>query len=77
VNSRYSLGYILLGIVALALFATPLWYGHQANLGTFRAYVPGAEMQRLTGVFRRTGSGTLVGLVSGLEVGQSMRVVVS
>jgi len=34
-------------------------------------------MQRLTGVFRRTGSGTLVGLVSGLEVGQSMRVVVS
>ena len=55
-NSRYSFGYILLGIAALALFAIPLWYGYRDNLGTFRAYVPGAEMQRLADIFHRDGA---------------------
>ena len=55
-NPRYSLGYILLGIAALALFAIPLWYGYRDNLGTFRAYVPGAEMQRLADLFQRDGT---------------------
>jgi len=54
--SRVALGYILLGIVALALFAIPLWYGYRANLGTFRAYVPGAEMQRLADIYHRDGA---------------------
>jgi PAS domain S-box-containing protein len=55
-SSRYALGYILLGIAALALFAIPLWYGYRDNLGTFRAYVPGAEMQRLVDIFHRDGA---------------------
>ena len=53
--SRFALSYIALGVLALALFAIPLSYGYRANLGTFRAYVPGAEMQRLVDIFHRDG----------------------
>ena len=53
--ARLALSYIALGVLALALLAVPLWYGFQANLGTFRAYVPGAEMQRFVEVFHREG----------------------
>jgi PAS domain S-box-containing protein len=53
--ARLALSYIALGVLALALLAVPLWYGFHANLGTFRAYVPGAEMQRLVDVFHRDG----------------------
>jgi PAS domain S-box-containing protein len=53
--SRLALSYIALGALALALLAIPLWYGYRANLGTFRAYVPGAEMQRLVEIFHRDG----------------------
>jgi len=54
-SSRVALGYIALSVLALALFAIPLWYGFQANVGTFRAYVPGAQMQRLVEIFHRDG----------------------
>ena len=37
------------------MLAVPLWYGYHTNVGTFRAYVPGAEMQRLVDVFHRDG----------------------
>ena len=54
--SKAALGYIALSLLALALFAIPLWYGFQANLGTFRSYVPGAEMQRLADILQRDGA---------------------
>ena len=37
--SRLALGYIALSVLALALFAIPLWYGWRVNISTFRAYV--------------------------------------
>jgi PAS domain S-box-containing protein len=54
--SRFALAYIALGVVALVLFAVALWDGYRANLGAFRAYVPGAEMQRLADIFHRDGA---------------------
>jgi PAS domain S-box-containing protein len=54
-STRLALSYIALGALALALLAVPLWYGYRANVGTFRTYVPGAEMQRLVDVFHRDG----------------------
>jgi PAS domain S-box-containing protein len=53
--ARFALSYIALGVVALALLAVPLWYGFQANLGTFRSYIPAAEMQRFVDIFHRDG----------------------
>ena len=53
--ARLALSYIALGALALALLAVPLWYGYHTNVGTFRVYVPGAEMQRLVDVFHRDG----------------------
>jgi len=53
--ARFALSYISLGVIALALLAVPLWYGFQANLGTFRSYVPAVEMQRFVDLFHRDG----------------------
>ena len=52
---RIALGYIAFSVLALALFAMPLWYGWRANIGTFRTYVP-EEMQVLTDLFHREGA---------------------
>ena len=53
--ARFALSYIALGVVALALLAAPLWYGFQANLGTFRSYVPAVEVQAFAESFDRDG----------------------
>jgi PAS domain S-box-containing protein len=53
--AQFALSSIVLGIVALGLLAIPLWYGFQANLGTFRSYIPTAEMQRFVDLFHREG----------------------
>ena len=45
--------YIALSVVALALFAVPLWYGWRANISTFRAYVQGEDTQKLVDIFDR------------------------
>ena len=54
--SRVALGYIALSVVALALFAIPLWYGWRVNIATFRSYVQGEDMQRLVDIFNRDGA---------------------
>ena len=58
--SRLALGYIALSVLALALFAIPLWYAWRVNISTFRAYVQGEDMQRLVDVFDREGAKALV-----------------
>src|SRR6201982_2165992 len=58
--SKLALGYIVLSVLALALFATPLWYAWRANISTFRAYVQGEDMQRLVDIFHREGAKELV-----------------
>ena len=57
--SRLALGYIALSVLALALFAVPLWYGWRTNLSTFKAYVEGEELQSLVEVFAREGASGL------------------
>jgi PAS domain S-box-containing protein len=68
--ARLALSYIALGVLALVLFAVPLWYGFRANLGTFRAYVPGEEMQRLVDVFHRNGPQALAAAVDAYAKGR-------
>src|SRR6266850_985524 len=62
--SRLALGYIALSILALALFAIPLWYAWRVNISTFKAYVQGEEMQRLVDIFHREGAN---GLATAME----------
>jgi len=58
--SRLALVYIALSVLAIALFAIPLWYAWRVNISTFRAYVQGEDMQRLVDIFDREGAKALV-----------------
>src|SRR5262249_43786905 len=62
--SRLALVYIALSVLALALFAIPLWYAWRVNLSTFREYVQGEDIQRLVEVFDRDGA---KGLAAAME----------
>jgi len=58
--SRLALVYIALSVLAIALFAIPLWNAWRVNISTFRAYVQGEDMQRLVDIFHREGAKALV-----------------
>ena len=51
-----SFGYIAFGIVALVLFAAPLWYAWQVTMEDGRSDILHADTQRLTDVFHREGA---------------------
>src|SRR5579863_706989 len=51
-----ALGYVVLGIAAMVLFAAPLWYAWQVTIKDGRAEFLQADAQRLTDVFRREGA---------------------
>jgi signal transduction histidine kinase len=51
-----SVGYIAFGIVALVLFAAPLWYAWQVTVEDGRSEILHADAQRLTDVFHREGA---------------------
>jgi signal transduction histidine kinase len=51
-----SFGYIAFGIIALVLFAAPLWYAWQVTIEDGRAEILHADTQRLSDVFRREGA---------------------
>jgi signal transduction histidine kinase len=50
-----SFGYIAFGIVALVLFAAPLWYAWQVTVEDGRSEILHADAQRLSEVFNREG----------------------
>jgi signal transduction histidine kinase len=50
-----SFAYIAFGIVALILFAAPLWYAWQVTVEDGRSEILHADTQRLTEVFNREG----------------------
>ena len=50
-----ALAYSVLGIVALVLFAAPLWYAWQGTIRDGRNEILQADVQRLTDVYRRDG----------------------
>jgi formate hydrogenlyase transcriptional activator len=58
--SRLAFVYIALSVLAIALFAIPLWNAWRVNISTFRAYVQGEDMQRLVDIFHREGAKALV-----------------
>ncbi|HWW81466.1 MAG TPA: HAMP domain-containing sensor histidine kinase [Steroidobacteraceae bacterium] len=51
-----TFGYIAFGIVALVLFAAPLWYAWQVTMEDGRSEILHADAQRLTEVFHREGA---------------------
>jgi signal transduction histidine kinase len=55
----WSLGYIALGIVSLALFAAPLWYAWRVTIEDGRSELLQEDAQRLASVFRSQGAGGL------------------
>jgi signal transduction histidine kinase len=66
---RYSavslaLAYVALGIVALVLFAAPLWYAWDVTIQEARAAILQTDAQRLTDVFRRDGVGGITNFIN-------------
>src|SRR6266478_6695481 len=51
-----ALGYVALGIIALVLFAAPLWYAWQVTIRDGRTEILQLDAQRLAEVFRRDGA---------------------
>ena len=51
-----AIGYVVLGITALVLFAAPLWYAWQVTIQEGRTEILQIDAQRLAEVFRREGA---------------------
>jgi len=51
-----ALSYVALGIIALVLFAAPLWYAWQVTIQDGRTEILQVDAQRLAEVFRRDGA---------------------
>ncbi len=70
---RIALAYIMFSVLALVVFAMPLWQGWRVNVGTLRIFVP-EDMQALPDLFHREGAAAVAAAVrsrpdpSGLEV---------
>jgi signal transduction histidine kinase len=58
-----ALGYVALGLTALALFAAPLWYAWQVTIKEGRVEILTTDAVRLTDVFRREGADGLKGFI--------------
>jgi signal transduction histidine kinase len=67
-----ALGYITLGIVALILFAAPLWYAWQVTIAEGRVENLQMDAQRLGDVYRRDGA---EGLKNYIDTRVGMQIV--
>jgi signal transduction histidine kinase len=67
-----ALGYVALGIVALILFAAPLWYAWQVTIAESRLENLQMDAQRLSDVYRRDGA---EGLKSYIDARVGMQIV--
>jgi len=54
-----AIGYVAVGVVALFLFAAPLWYAWRVTIQDSRTEILSADAQRLSDVFRRDGAAGL------------------
>jgi signal transduction histidine kinase len=59
-----ALGYVILGITALVLFAAPLWYAWQVTIQDGRSEILQADSLRLTDVYRRDGGDALKNFIA-------------
>ena len=66
-----ALGYVALGLLALVLFAAPLWYAWQGTIREGRAEILQADAQRLSDVYRREG---IEGLKNFIDARMRMRI---
>ncbi len=66
-----ALGYITLGIVALVLFAAPLYYAWQVTIQDGRSEILQADALRLTDIYRREGGD---GLKSFIDARVNMQI---
>jgi signal transduction histidine kinase len=66
-----AVGYISLGLAALALFAAPLWYAWHVTIQEGRNEILQSDALRLTEVFRREGA---PGLVSYIDTRIGMQI---
>ena len=60
----FAAGYLALGLVALALFAAPLWYSWYTTLQRAMTTVLQSDVQRITEVYRREGAEGLRGYIN-------------
>jgi len=66
-----AFGYVAFGLVALVLFAYPLWHAWQVTIETGRAEILGEDAERLTTVFQRNGVQGLIAFIDervGLQI---------
>jgi PAS domain S-box-containing protein len=73
-SGRIALAYIVFSVLALALFATPLWYGWRVNVGTLRIFVP-EDMQKLPDLFLRDGAAAVAAAVRARSDPTGMEVI--
>src|ERR1700753_2734668 len=66
-----ALGYVVLGIAALVLFAAPLYYAWQVTIQDGRSEILQADAMRLTDVYRREGG---EGLKSFIDARVTMQI---
>jgi signal transduction histidine kinase len=81
-SSAYTLaaGYIGLAILALVLFAAPLWYAWQVTINDNRAEVLHQDSTRLTAVFERNGIAGLGNFIRervGLQIPEERMLLVA
>jgi signal transduction histidine kinase len=60
----WALGYVLLGLAALAAFAVPLWYAWNVTIYSGRQEILLDDTQRLTELFNRDGVGGLTAYIN-------------
>jgi signal transduction histidine kinase len=58
-----ALGYILLSVVMLAVFAAPLWYAWQENVGKHRIEFLRDDARRLASIFQQQGAAGLASVI--------------
>jgi signal transduction histidine kinase len=67
----WALGYVLLGVAALAAFAVPLWYAWNVTIFTARQEILMDDAQRLTELFARDG---VAGLTAYIQARVGMQI---
>src|SRR5579859_7852679 len=66
-----AMAYVALGMVALALFALPLWYAWRVTIENYRVQLIQEDVQRFTEVFSRRGADGLAAFIDervGLQI---------
>jgi signal transduction histidine kinase len=72
---RIALAYMVFSVLALALFAMPLWHAWRFNVGTLRVFVP-EDMQALPDLFHREGAAAVAAAVRSRSNSDGLEVVV-